>query len=143
MRLSRACIPVLLVPGNHDISPSLGRAHALQEYETLDPDYIHVVSRPELYKPEQLNDVQAQVIAIPPWITRHNVKAMMQDQSDDDIDPNMQIEQALADWLEETIADLDDDLPTILTAHASVLALSLATNKTLKSVKTLSCRPVS
>ena len=29
MRLSRANIPVLLLVGNHDLSPALGRAHAL------------------------------------------------------------------------------------------------------------------
>ncbi len=138
MRLSRACIPVLLVPGNHDISPSLGRAHALQEYETLDPDYIHVVSQPELYKPEQLNGVQAQVIAIP-WITRHNVKARLQDQADSDeaIDPTMQIEQGLGIWLDNTIKELDDTLPTILTAHASVFGAKFGYEQNIKIGKDL------
>jgi len=140
MRLSRVSIPVLLVPGNHDISPSLGRAHALQEYETLDPDYIHVVSQPELYKPEQLNGVQAQVIAIP-WITRHNVKAMMQDQTDEAIDPTMQIEQALGTWLEATIEELDDSLPTILTAHASVFGAKFGYEQNIKIGKDLVLPP--
>jgi exonuclease SbcD len=142
MRLSRACIPVLLVPGNHDISPSLGRAHALQEYETLDPDYIHVVSQPELYKPEQLNGVQAQVIAIP-WITRHNVKARLQDQADSDeaIDPTMQIEQGLGIWLDNTIKELDDTLPTILTAHASVFGAKFGYEQNIKIGKDLVLPP--
>ncbi len=142
MRFSRAGIPVLLVTGNHDISPSLGRAHALQEYETLDPDYIHVVSQPELYKPEQLNGVQAQVIAIP-WITRHNVKAMMQDQADSDeaIDPTMQIEQGLGIWLDNTIKELDDTLPTILTAHASVFGAKFGYEQNIKIGKDLVLPP--
>lgn len=142
MRLSRACVPVLLVPGNHDISPSLGRAHALQEYETLDPDYIHVVSQPELYKPEQLNGVQAQVIAIP-WITRHNVKARLQNQADSDeaIDPTLQIEQALGTWLEATIEELDNSLPTILTAHASVFGAKFGYEQNIKIGKDLVLPP--
>ena len=142
MRFSRAGIPVLLVTGNHDISPSLGRAHALQEYETLDPDYIHVVSQPELYRPEQLNGVQAQIIAIP-WITRHNVKAMMQDQADSNetIDPIMQIEQALGTWLEATIKELDETLPTILTAHASVFGAKFGYEQNIKIGKDLILPP--
>ena len=132
----------MLFPGNHDISPSLGRAHALQEYETLDPDYIHVVSQPELYKPEQLNGVQAQIIAIP-WITRHNVKAMMQDQADSNetIDPIMQIEQALGTWLEATIEELDETLPTILTAHASVFGAKFGYEQNIKIGKDLVLPP--
>jgi exonuclease SbcD len=142
MRFSRAGIPVLLVTGNHDISPSLGRAHALQEYETLDPDYIHVVSQPELYKSEQLNGVQAQVIAIP-WITRHNVKARLQDQADSDeaIDPTMQIEQGLGIWLDNTIKELDDTLPTILTAHASVFGAKFGYEQNIKIGKDLVLPP--
>ncbi len=35
MRLSQAGIPTLLLVGNHDISPSVGRAHSLTEFTTL------------------------------------------------------------------------------------------------------------
>ena len=35
MRLSRAGVPTLLLVGNHDLSPALGRAHALEEFNTL------------------------------------------------------------------------------------------------------------
>jgi len=46
MRLSQAKIPTLLLVGNHDVSPSIGRAHALHEFDTLDVPYIHVISKP-------------------------------------------------------------------------------------------------
>src|SRR5512135_1415744 len=36
MRLSHAGIRTLLLVGNHDLSPSMGRAHAIQEFETLE-----------------------------------------------------------------------------------------------------------
>jgi DNA repair protein SbcD/Mre11 len=32
VRLSQAGIPTLLLVGNHDLSPAVGRAHAMQEY---------------------------------------------------------------------------------------------------------------
>ena len=36
MRLSHARIPTLLLVGNHDLSPALGRAHSLDSYATLE-----------------------------------------------------------------------------------------------------------
>ena len=35
MRLSRAQIPTILLVGNHDVSPSVARAHAMEEFSTL------------------------------------------------------------------------------------------------------------
>ena len=35
IRLSQAKIPTLLLVGNHDLSPAIGRAHAIQEFDTL------------------------------------------------------------------------------------------------------------
>ena len=64
MRLSEAGIQTLLVVGNHDVSPAAGRAHTLQEFETLQVPNIHVISKPELLKPEHLNGLPVQVIGI-------------------------------------------------------------------------------
>src|SRR5512138_2229477 len=48
MRLSKAGIPTLLLVGNHDLSPALGRAHALDPFSTLDVPHVHVLDRPAL-----------------------------------------------------------------------------------------------
>ena len=39
IRLSQARIPTLLLVGNHDLSPAIGRAHAIQEFDTLQVPY--------------------------------------------------------------------------------------------------------
>ena len=54
MRLSEAGIPTLLITGNHDVPPASGRAHALQEYETLAVPRVRVASKPALLKPADL-----------------------------------------------------------------------------------------
>jgi len=54
IRLSQAKIPTLLLVGNHDLSPAMGRAHAIQEYETLQVPYIRVLHKPELLTPKDL-----------------------------------------------------------------------------------------
>src|SRR5512136_421859 len=46
IRLSQASIPTLLLVGNHDLSPAAGRAHALQEFETIPVPHMRVISRP-------------------------------------------------------------------------------------------------
>ena len=74
MRLSQAKIPTLLVVGNHDLSPASGRAHALQEYETLEVPYIRVISQPELLNPQELFGLPLQVIGMP-WVTRSGLMA--------------------------------------------------------------------
>src|ERR1700690_2959472 len=45
IRLSQAKIPTLLLIGNHDLSPAIGRAHAIQEFDTLQVPGVRVVAR--------------------------------------------------------------------------------------------------
>ncbi len=42
MRLSKAQIPTILLVGNHDVSPSVPRAHALEEFSTLSVPHVLV-----------------------------------------------------------------------------------------------------
>ncbi len=46
MRLSRAGIPTLLLVGNHDTSPALGRAHTLEPFNTLEVPNVLVLDHP-------------------------------------------------------------------------------------------------
>jgi len=131
MRLSRAKIPTLLLTGNHDVSPSQYRAHAIQEFDTLSPDYIHVVSSLKLLGPDDLDGVPVQIIAIP-WITRSGILSSLTADSSNEEDPQELIEQALNDWLDQTISGLAPDLPTILTAHASIAGAKFGSEQTVK-----------
>ena len=77
LRLSRAGILTLLVVGNHDLSPAMGRAHALQEFETLDIPHIKVISRPCLLGPDDLDGLPLQVIGLP-WLNRSALMANLE-----------------------------------------------------------------
>jgi exonuclease SbcD len=119
MRLSQAQIPTILLVGNHDISPAAGRATALQEFNTLSVPNVHLVSRPEFISSHQLGDLPIQIIAIP-WITRSGFLSAHQDElkNMDDIDTN--IESITSQIIDQLLENVDPNLPTILTAHASV-----------------------
>jgi len=131
MRLSRAKIPTLLLTGNHDVSPSQHRAHAIQEFDTLSPDYIHVVSSLKLLGPDDLDGVPVQVLAIP-WITRSGIVASLSMDSSSEENPQELIENSLSAWLNQTIADLDPSMPAILTAHASIAGAKFGSEQSVK-----------
>lgn len=118
MRLSKAGISTLLLVGNHDLSPALGRAHALEAFDTLDVPHVVVASRPQFYTPDDLG-VPLQVIALP-WISRSGMVAYLDLPPGNPAELNEQLENRLSGLLEQWIATRDPDLPLILTAHASV-----------------------
>ncbi len=117
MRLSQTKIPTLLLVGNHDISPAAGRAHALQEFKTLQVPFVRVIDQPCFLGPDELWGVPLQVIGMP-WIPRSGLMAVTGETSSTDaysrIEGNMG--ELIEDWIEES----DSSLPIILTAHASI-----------------------
>jgi exonuclease SbcD len=119
MRLSTARIPTLLLVGNHDLSPALGRAHALTEFDTLQVDYVRVLDRPQFLGPSDLWDLPVQLIALP-WISRSGMMAQLDLQVGDPSQIYQQLEDRLTALVNHWLENADPRLPTILTAHASV-----------------------
>jgi exonuclease SbcD len=119
IRLAKADIPILLLIGNHDLSPSLGRAHALEEYNTLEVEKVIVADRPKFYTPDMLMGVPVQVIAIP-WISRSGLIAYLEMEVTDPGKIFEQLEERITEIVNEWLEDADPELPTILTAHASI-----------------------
>src|SRR5512138_2161643 len=68
-RLSEEGIPILMIVGNHDLSPAAGRAHALQEFETLRLPHTFVAAKPTFFHPQDLEGLPVQILAMP-WINR-------------------------------------------------------------------------
>jgi exonuclease SbcD len=119
MRLSRAEIPTLLLVGNHDLSPALGRAHALEEYNTLEVPHVRVLDRPMFLKPDDLEGLELQVLALP-WISRSGLMAHLEIQARDPAEVYEELEKRLTDLVNNWLDKADHGLPTVLTAHASV-----------------------
>jgi exonuclease SbcD len=118
MRLSEASIPTILLVGNHDVTPSAGRANTVQEFSTLAVPHIHVADRIRLLGPEQLG-INLQVITVP-WISRSALMTR-EDVAGRKLDEILQImEDRVAQAIQELIDDADPALPLILTAHAGV-----------------------
>lgn len=119
IRLSQAKIPTLLLVGNHDLSPAAGRAHAIQEFDTLQVPFVKVLQKPELLTSQDLWNVPVQVIAMP-WISRSGLMASMESTASDTKELFSNIESRISELVETWIEEADKDLPLILTAHASI-----------------------
>lgn len=119
MRLSQAQIPTLLLVGNHDISPAVGRAHALQEFKTLRVPFVKVLDVPCLLKPEDLWNLPIQVIAMP-WIARSGLMANLDMSAADTGEVFSNLESRISSLVEDWIEEAHKSLPIILTAHASI-----------------------
>ncbi len=119
MRLANAGVPAILLVGNHDLSPNLNRAHALEEFNTLEIARVIVADEPHFYTPDELWNLPLQVIALP-WISRSGMIAYLDlaltSQSEIYAELETKITNVIDQWLEKA----DPDLPVILTAHASI-----------------------
>lgn len=128
MQLSRAGIMTLLLTGNHDISPATGRAHAIQEFDTLEVPHVRVLNKPCFLKPDDLEGIPVQVLALP-WVSRSGLMASLEmggaepEKVYEEL--GMRLSQLVDNWLE----DADPNLPVILTAHASVEGAKYGTER--------------
>ena len=121
IRLSKAGIPTLLLVGNHDLSPALGRAHAIEEFNTLEVPHVHVISKPTFLKPADLDGVPLQIMALP-WISRSGLLAHfgLRGAAAQPGQVYEELESRLTALVDEWFDEIEPDLPVVLTAHASV-----------------------
>jgi len=128
-RLRSAGLPVFILTGNHDVSPSHGRAHAVEIFTTLELDGVIVADRPGVFAvPTPAGTLQ--VVALP-WVTRHNLL------STDDLRlvPFAEVETMLLDRIERFVeaacAELDPYMPTVLAMHGTLFGATYGAERSL------------
>lgn len=130
MRLSRANIPTLLLVGNHDLSPGWGRAHAIEEFVTLEVPHIHVLDKPCFLTPDQIEGVPLQVIALP-WISRSGLVASLGLSTTEPGKLYENLEKRLIELVDLWLEGADPGLPILLTAHFSVQGAKFGVERTV------------
>ncbi|WP_420631394.1 metallophosphoesterase family protein [Candidatus Leptofilum sp.] len=129
MRLSGAGIPTLLLVGNHDVSPAVGRAHTLHEFSTLSVPHIHVADGLKLWKPDELG-LPVQVIAVP-WLSRSMLVGRVNTLGRTIEEIYRQLEELVTQRITSLIEKADPDIPLILTAHTSVSGAKYGSERTV------------
>lgn len=126
MRLSAAKIPTVLLVGNHDVAPALGRAHTMQEFRTLDVPHIHIADDFMALDPAELG-LPVHILAIP-WVSRSKMMRREEVAGKTTEEIFTQMEDILADWLDDEL-EKASDYPRILLAHASVEGAKYGTER--------------
>jgi exonuclease SbcD len=119
-----------LLVGNHDLSPSLGRAHAIEEFSTLEVPHVRVIDKPAFLTPDDLEGLPLQVLALP-WISRSGLLAHRGSSGDGAVEIYVEMEARLTELVNSWLEKADPDLPIVLTAHASVQGAKYGTERTV------------
>lgn len=128
-RLRSAGIPVFILTGNHDISPSVGRAHSVEIFDALGVEGVTVADRPRLHViPTAAGPLQ--IIAVP-WVTRHTLLTRddMRDASFTEIE--YQLRRRLEQFVEQKARELDPAMPAIIAFHGSVEGAQLGAERAI------------
>ncbi len=129
MRLSDAGIPIIMLVGNHDVSPAVGRANTLQEFKTLHAPNVFVADSLQLLGPDQLG-IPAEVITVP-WIAP-NALIAREDTSGKSLEDILHlVEDRIGAAIMKLIDRANPDLPLILSAHASVQGAKFGSEKSI------------
>lgn len=117
-RLTTAGIPVFLLVGNHDLPNAISRANALEIFQTLAVENVHVGARVGTTL-LQTRSGPLQVVAVP-WpnrsllLQREEFKSLSVDEVD------KKIEELLTDLIRQQAEALDTSIPAVLTAHIAM-----------------------
>ena len=130
IRLSKAGIPTMLLVGNHDLSPAHGRAHAVEEFNTLEVPHVRVIDRPAFLKPEDLDGLPLQILALP-WISRSGLITHLGLQGGGPSQVYEELEKRLTELLQTWLEQVDPEIPVVFTAHASVQGAKFGAERTV------------
>ena len=140
MQLSHAGIFTILLTGNHDISPATGRAHAIQEFDTLEVPGVSVLNTPQFLTPSDLAGLPVQILALP-WISRSGMMAKLELENSNQEKIYEKLSIHVSELIEYWLENADPELPTILTAHASVEGAMYGTERMVMLGKDLVLPP--
>lgn len=120
VRLSEARIPLLMIPGNHDISTNTFKASSLQELDTLRIPFLHLAAKGiHLYTPDELDGVPVQVIAVP-WMPVSLLAARDEGNTLSPEERAAKMESEITARVRRALDSTDPSLPVILMAHYTV-----------------------
>jgi exonuclease SbcD len=117
-RLQRADVPVVILIGNHDISPAAGRAHSIEIFDTLAIEGVTIADRPQLHRIETRSG-PFQLIALP-WVTRHTLMTKEELRLASFLEVETMLMQRIENFLQHSADMLDPALPAVLTIHGTI-----------------------
>jgi exonuclease SbcD len=132
-RLAQAGIPVVLVAGNHDTPHAIGRANAIDIFDTLRVENVHVIQQLG-FLTISTHGGSVQVLGLP-WIVRSAILAREEHRGLSLQEVNALIVDRVTNIVthphEGLISRLDPCLPTVLIAHGTVQGASYSSERSV------------
>jgi exonuclease SbcD len=128
-RLRAAALPVLILTGNHDVSPAAGRAHSIEIFHTLAVEGVTIADRPRTHILETRAG-PLQVIALP-WVTRHSLLTKEELRLASVLEVETMLVDRIDRFLHDAAADLDPDTPSVLTVHGTIAGATLGAEQSI------------
>ncbi|MBM4463162.1 MAG: exonuclease SbcCD subunit D [Chloroflexi bacterium] len=116
--LAAGGIPVFLLVGNHDLPNAIGRATAIEIFDTLAIENVIVANQPGVY-PVKTKKGIIQIAALP-WLRRNSLLTREDTRRLNVEELKLRLGETLTRVIEDNIRKLDPDLPAILAAHVTV-----------------------
>jgi exonuclease SbcD len=128
-RLATSNIPVFLLVGNHDLPSAIGKATAVEIFDTLAIKNVYVSNRPEICRiPTKSGTVQ---VASLPWLRRSALLSKEDTKNLNFEQINEKAQQVLTDIIAVHASKLDPALPAILAAHVWVSGAQIGSEKSM------------
>jgi exonuclease SbcD len=128
-RIVDAGIPVFMLTGNHDMPGGSGRAHSVEIFDALGIVGVTIASRMRSYRIDTRGG-PVQIVAVP-WLNR---QALL---TKDDLQGlpisaiEVEMRHIVEEWLEGAVAQLDPDVPTVLTFHGTLAGATLGSERSV------------
>ena len=128
-RLREAGVAVVILTGNHDISPAQGRAHSVEIFATLALEGITVADRLRLHRIDTRRG-PVQLIAVP-WVTRQMLLTREEMAGASFASVEYELRRRIEQFIERSVEALDPDIPTVLAFHGTVEGAQLGTERAM------------
>lgn len=128
-RLSEAGVSVFLLVGNHDIPNSIGRATAIDIFDTLQVPSVYVGDQLKIYSVDTRSG-PIQIVALP-WPKRSKLLAKQDTRRMSLGDINGKIQDLLTEGIKSASDNLDPQIPAILAGHVTISGASLGSERSM------------
>jgi DNA repair protein SbcD/Mre11 len=128
-RLSEAGIPLFLIIGNHDLPNAIGRATAMEIFDTLSVPNVTLAAKPGLHL--VLTAAGPLQIAALPWVRRSALLSREDTRSLDFNQINERLQEILTGIIAQQATQIDRKLPAVLAAHVWVMGAKIGTEKNM------------
>ena len=127
--LSNQGIPVFLLVGNHDMPHVIGRATALEIFQTLEVPNVYIGDTLKTHRVETA-DGPLQVVAVP-WVRRSAFLAKDEARGLNPDQVNEAIQERLARIIQSEADSLDSNVPAVLAGHVSVSGATTSSEQSM------------